>query len=138
MVPDTSWDRKSFLPLSEISLSSAHTLHPKSVNPCYDLVALFRPLTVAEITANQPHVPPFLRARMAQQAAKEKLDSFLPSMVKGKQREDHPEQKMRVGLWRAISGVHVWDVDVAGNSIVDMAWSLDGMQCPVLPLLSRC
>lgn len=64
---------------------------------------------------------------MAQQAAKEKLDSFLPSMVKGKQREDHPEQRMRIGLWRAISGVHVWDADVAGSSIIDMAWSLDGM-----------
>ena len=127
MQQDQALNRKSFLPLSEISLSSAHTLHSKSVNPCHDLVALFRPLTLAEIDANQPHVPPFLRARMAQQAAKEKLDSFLPSMAKGKQREDHPEQKMRIGLWRAISGVHIWDVDVAGNCVVAMAWSLDGM-----------
>jgi hypothetical protein len=126
-------DRKCFLPLSDINLPSAFTLHPKSANPCHDLVALYRPLSDAEISANEPHVPAFLQARMAQQAAKEKADSFLPSMVKGKQKEDSTKQKMRVGLWRAFSGVHVWDVDITGNAILAMAWSLDG----TFPWLSR-
>lgn len=120
-------DRKCFLPLSDINLPSAFTLHPNSANPCHDLVALYRPLSDAEISANEPHVPAFLQARMAQQAAKEKADSFLPSMVKGKQKESNTKQKMRVGLWRAFSGVHVWDVEVTGNAILALAWSLDGM-----------
>lgn len=121
-----SLDRKCFLPLSDINLPSSFTLHPKSANPCHDLVALYRPLSDAEATANEPHVPAFLQARMAQQAAKEKADSFLPSMVKGKQKEDNSKQKMRIGLWRAFSGVHVWDVDITGNAILGLAWSLDG------------
>ncbi|KAJ9105236.1 hypothetical protein QFC21_001601 [Naganishia friedmannii] len=125
-------DRNSFLPLSDIALPSTYTLHPKSVNPCHDLVALYRPLSIAEITANQPHVPPFLRARMAQQAAKEKANSLMPSMVNGKQKEENTEQKIRIGLWRASSGRHVWDADVVGSALLAMAWSLDGLYLSVL------
>lgn len=127
IMSEYSLDRKCFLPVADINLSSAYALHRKSANPCHDLVALYRPLSVAEIKANQPHVPSFLQARMAQQAAKEKVDSFLPSMVKGKQKEDDTEQKMRITLYRAISGVHVWDVDVTGNAVLALAWSLNGM-----------
>jgi hypothetical protein len=125
-------DRNSFLPLSDIALPSTYTLHPKSVNPCHDLVALYRPLSTAEVSANQPHVPPFLRARMAQQAAKEKANSLMPSMVKGKQKEENTEQKLRIGLWRASSGRHVWDADVVGSMLLAMAWSLDGEHFPPL------
>ncbi|KAJ9120779.1 hypothetical protein QFC22_002712 [Naganishia vaughanmartiniae] len=69
---------------------------------------------------------------MAQQAAKEKANSFMPSMVKGKQKEESTEQKIRIGLWRASSGRHVWDADVAGSVLLSMAWSLDGLYLSVI------
>ncbi|KAJ9108134.1 hypothetical protein QFC19_002601 [Naganishia cerealis] len=69
---------------------------------------------------------------MAQQAAKDRANSLMPSMVKGKQKEENMEQKIRIGLWRASSGRHVWDVDVVGSALLAMAWSLDGLYLSVI------